>query len=192
MSSQFDIGNLGWRSFLSHGSTMTAIRWMPLLGFLFLMVGCVPPVEVVDTGGVETAIRELGRTLATYDFERTKALYEEEATWIEMSTEPIGLDNLSQRALPLQTLGVKPTWEPTNIRIANEGRVAWATWCWCPATFTVETESAARIMRQIFDTAEVDQREWQVEMMASAVLRKHDDNWLFVQGHVSQRAPRKN
>ena len=171
---------------------MSFVRRISCLGFLILSVSCTPPVEVVDTSGVETAIRELARTLETYDFDGTKALYEEDGNWIEMGTAPIGLDNLSQRALPLQTLGVKPNWEPTNIRITNEARIAWATWCWCPATFTVETESAARIMRQIFDTADVEQREWQVEMMASAVLRKHDDNWLFVQGHVSRRAPQEN
>lgn len=153
---------------------------------LIVVVGCAPAgEEPVDTSGVETAIRELARTVAAYDFEATKRLYEPGGTWIEMGTDPIGLDSLTQRALPMQALGVTATWHPTNIRVANEGRVAWATWCWCPGTFRVDGEEAAGIMRQIFGTNDPTQREWQMEMMVSAVLRKHDDRWLFVQGHVS-------
>lgn len=171
---------------------MSSFRQITLVAVLTLSVSCAPTDEVVDISGVETTIRTLANTLATYDFENTKALFEQDGTWIEMGTPPIGLDSLSQRALPLQTLGVDASWEPTNIRIKNEGRIAWATWCWCPASFTVETEMAARIVRQIFGTSDLDQREWQMEMMVSAVLRKHGDDWLFAQGHVSERAPIKN
>lgn len=168
---------------------MSAIAKITLVVFAALSVSCTPPEEVIDTRGVETAIRKLARAMSAYDFDNTQALFEQDGTWIEMGTKPIGLDSLSQRALPLQTLGAEVSWEPTNIRITNEGGVAWATWCWCPASVTVETEMAARIVRQIFDTTDQDQREWQIELMVSAVLRKHGDAWLFAQGHVSERAP---
>ena len=171
---------------------MSPLLQMPFISLLVLLAGCPAPVEVIDISGIETTIHKLAATMAAYDFENTKALFEEDATWIEMGTEPIGLDSLSQRALPLQTLGVKPNWELTNIRIKNEGPIAWATWCWCPAEFSVATGEAARIMRNIFETSDLDQREWKVGMMVSAVLRKHGEDWLFVQGHVSQRAPPRN
>jgi hypothetical protein len=168
---------------------MSAARSLTFLAFLTFGVSCTPPDAVVDTSGVEAAIRNLAQTMSAYDFDGTKALFEQDGIWIEMGTKPIGLDSLSQRALPLQTLGAEVTWEPTNIRIFSEGNVAWATWCWCPASLSVETDMAAQIVRQIFDTADLDQRQWQMEMMVSAVLRKHGDVWLFTQGHVSQRAP---
>lgn len=171
---------------------MSPLPQMPFIGLLVLLAGCPAPIEVIDTSGVETTMRKLAATMAAYDFENTKALFEEDATWIEMGTKPIGLDSLSQRALPLQILGVKSSWEFTNIRIKNEGPIAWATWCWCPAKFSVATGEAARIIRDIFETSDLDQREWQMDMMVSAVLRKHGEDWLFVQGHVSQRAPQPN
>jgi hypothetical protein len=171
---------------------MPPLPQLPFLGFLVLLVSCTEPVAVIDTSEVETTIHELSRTMAAYDFENTKALFEEDGTWIEMGTKPIGLDSLSQRALPLQTLGVKSTWQSTHIRIKNEGQIAWATWCWCPAKFSVATGEAARIMRNIFATSDLDQREWQMDMMVSAVLRKHGEDWLFVHGHVSQRSPQAN
>jgi hypothetical protein len=169
---------------------MSPLPQMPFIGLLVLLAGCPAPVEVIDTSGVETTIHKLAATMAAYDFENTKALFEEDATWIEMGTKPNGLDSLSQRALPLQILGVKSNWEFTNIRIKNENPIAWATWCWCPAKFTVATGEEARIMRNIFETSDLEQREWQMDMMVSVVLRKHGEDWLFVQGHVSQRSDR--
>lgn len=159
-----------------------------LLTMMTFSAGCAPTGEaMVDTSGVEATIRGLARAVAAYDFEATKALYEPGGTWIEMGTDPIGLDSLRQRTAPMQALGVTSSWEPTDIRVASEGRVAWATWCWCPGTFRVESENAAGIMRQIFGTDDPEQREWRMDMMVSAVLRKHGDKWLFVQGHVSPK-----
>ena len=171
------------------GFVFNGITSSNLVVFAALSISCSAPEEVVDTSGVETTIRKLASTMSAYDFDKTQTLFEQDGTWIEMGTKPIGLDSLSQRSLPLQSLGAEVRWEPTNIHINHEGNVAWATWCWCPASVTVETEMAARIVRQLFDTTDQDQREWRMELMVSAVLRKHGDEWLFTQGHVSERAP---
>ncbi len=183
----FDLKRI--RTMVAPGLPNLATVNVVLIVIAAVSVGCSSPEEGIDTSGVETAIRNLASAMSAYDFDNTQALFEPDGTWIEMGTKPVGLDSLSQRALPLQTLGAEVRWEPTNIRISNEGTIAWATWCWCPVSVTVETEMAARIVRQIFDTTDLDQRKWQMEMIVSAVLRKHGDEWLFTQGHVSERAP---